>query len=91
MRRGKTTTPAEQIIVVCNLTPVVRHNYGIGVPQAGCYRELLNSDANVYGGSGVGNLGAINTQAINTHGRDYTLSLTLPPLATLVLQRADSD
>lgn len=85
LRRGKDADA--QVIVVCNLTPVVRHDYSIGVPQAGCYQERLNSDSTLYAGSGVGNLGQVNTKPISSHGRDHTLMLTLPPLATLVLER----
>ena len=78
--------PAEIVVIVCNLTPVVRHNYRIGVPVPGRYRERLNSDATVYGGSGVGNLGEVISAQIATHGREHSLSLSLPPLATLILQ-----
>lgn len=83
IRRG--SSPAEIVVAICNLTPVIRHNYRIGVPLAGCYRERINSDASVYGGSGVGNLGEVNSDEIAAHGRDHSLSLTLPPLATLIL------
>jgi 1,4-alpha-glucan branching enzyme len=84
LRCGKDAN--DVVIVVCNLTPLVRHDYNIGVPRAGCYRELLNSDATAYSGSGVGNQGAVTAEPVRTHGRDYSLNLTLPPLAALVLQ-----
>ncbi len=84
LRRSK--NPAEQVVIVCNLTPIVRHNYRIGVPVAGQYRELLNSDASAYGGSGVGNMGAVKSDQIGVHGLEYSLNLSLPPLATLILQ-----
>ena len=84
LRRGK--EPTELAVVVCNLTPVVRSQYRIGVPAPGQYRERLNSDASRYGGSNVGNLGVMSAEPISVHGRDYSLTLTLPPLAALVLQ-----
>jgi 1,4-alpha-glucan branching enzyme len=74
------------VVVVCNFTPVVRHNYRIGVPHAGYYRELLNSDATAYSGSGVGNLGGAQTEPIAWHVHGQSLNLTLPPLAILVLK-----
>jgi len=83
LRRG--SNPAELVVAVCNMTPVIRSGYRIGVPVAGRYRERINSDASVYGGSGVGNLGEVSSDPIAVHGRDHSLSLTLPPLATLIL------
>ncbi len=83
LRRG--SNPADLVITVCNMTPVIRSGYRIGVPVAGRYRERINSDAGVYGGSGVGNLGEVSSDEIAVHGRDHSLSLTLPPLATLIL------
>ena len=84
LRRGK--NPTELVIVVCNMTPVERNNYRIGVPSAGRYLERLNSDASIYGGSGVGNLGAVISEQPGAHGREHSLSLNLPPLAALILQ-----
>ena len=55
--------------MVCNFTPVPRHDLTVGVPDAGTWREILNSDAAVYGGSGVGNLGAVDAQPVPWHGR----------------------
>lgn len=78
------------LIVVLNFTPVVRHGYRVGVPTAGGYRELLNSDADVYGGSGVGNAGHVNSVPRPWMGRAHSLVLTLPPLAGLILA-PDSD
>ena len=66
------------------LTPMVRYAYRVGVPLAGGWLEVLNSDAPVYGGSGVGNLGRVATEAVSWHGRAHSLALTLPPLATVV-------
>jgi len=74
------------VVIVSNLTPVVRRNYRVGVPEAGAYREILNTDALEYGGSGAGNLGGTEASGVSHHGRPYSLSLTLPPLATIMLQ-----
>ena len=68
-----------------NFTPVVRGHYRIGVYRPGTYRELLNSDAGTYGGSGVGNLGGVVARPEPRHGRPYSLELTLPPLGALFL------
>lgn len=85
LRRGDSTPSA--ILVVCNLTPMARLNYRIGVPEGGRWRELLNSDAAEYGGSGFGNFGGIDAAPVPTHGRSHSLSLTLPPLGILVLKK----
>lgn len=77
------------VLVVLNLTPVVRHGYRIGVPHGGGWRELLNSDAHAYGGSNVGNRGGAVAQAAPMHGQPASLSLTLPPLAALLLEPED--
>jgi 1,4-alpha-glucan branching enzyme len=73
-------------IVVSNFTPVVRHGYRLGVPAGGRYVEAINTDAEIYGGSNVGN-GVLEAQALSAHGKPYSLELTLPPLATLILKR----
>ncbi len=73
------------VVVVLNFTPVVRHHYRIGVPASGVYREIINTDASCYGGSGVGNAGAVTSDAISWMGRPYSLSLKLPPLGALIL------
>jgi 1,4-alpha-glucan branching enzyme len=80
------TTRSEPVLVVANFTPVVRHNYRLGVPCGGRWLELLNSDATEYFGSGQGNLGSVEAAPLPAHGRDYSLSLTLPPLAVLFLK-----
>lgn len=72
------------IVCVINLTPIVRHNFVLGVPGPGRYRELINTDANHYGGSGVTNP-HIETSDTGCHGRPHSLVLTLPPLATVLL------
>ncbi|MGD2059511.1 MAG: 1,4-alpha-glucan branching protein GlgB [Acidimicrobiia bacterium] len=77
------------LLVVHNLTPVPRDSYRIGVPGPGLWVEILNSDAEIYGGSGVGNLGAVDTGPLSVpdRGRPESIDLTLPPLATLVLKQ----
>ncbi len=74
------------VVVVLNLTPVPRHDYKIGVPVAGFYSEVLNTDASVYGGSGIGNAGGLYSQAGPCHGQNQHVSLTLPPLGMLILK-----
>jgi 1,4-alpha-glucan branching enzyme len=76
------------ILVVCNFTPVPRSSYQVGVPRGGHWRELLNSDAQIYGGSGLGNLGGVEAEAVSTHGRPFSLTITLPPLAVVVFRNA---
>ena len=80
--------PSRPVLCVANFTPVVRPAYRIGVPQRGRWEELANSDATEYGGSGVGNLGGVTTEAVPAHGRDHSLPLTLPPLGVLFLAPA---
>lgn len=84
IRKGKKQDRV--ILVVCNFTPVPRYNYLIGVPEKGYWKELLNSDSEFYGGSGIGNSGGVQTTSIAWNGRPYSLSLTLPPLAVLFLK-----
>jgi 1,4-alpha-glucan branching enzyme len=85
LRKGR--QPGGEVLFVCNFTPVVHHNYRIGVPHAGEWKELLNGDATLYGGSGQGNLGTVSTAPVATHGHPVSLNLTLPPLATIALKR----
>jgi 1,4-alpha-glucan branching enzyme len=75
------------VVVLCNFTPVIRYNYMVGIPEPGLYQEILNSDSYIYGGSNVGNLGGVGSDAISSHGRPFSLSLTLPPLAALFLKK----
>ncbi|WGE63640.1 1,4-alpha-glucan branching protein GlgB [Actinobacillus equuli subsp. haemolyticus] len=75
------------VIVVSNFTPIVRHNYRIGVAQDGIYKEILNSDAAYYAGSNVGNYGEILCEEEPSHGKPYSLSVSLPPLATIFIVR----
>jgi len=81
MRKGRAEESA--LVVVCNFTPVPRQNYRVGVPRGGLWKERLNSDARDYGGSGVGNMGAVEASPLACHGRRFSLSLSLPPLSIL--------
>ena len=74
------------VVCIINMTPVVRHDLRIGVPDAGRYVECMNTDSELYGGSNVGNLGALQTDSAPSHGEPHSLTLTLPPLAALILQ-----
>lgn len=80
------STDGEKILIICNFTPVPRHSYRIGVPERGFWKEIFNSDAIEYGGSGEGNLGGKHTEDIPSHGRKYSLSLTFPPLGVVYLK-----
>jgi 1,4-alpha-glucan branching enzyme len=80
------------LAVACNFTPVCRHGYRIGVPAGGTWKELLNSDAEEYGGSGQGNLGAVEAEHVAFYDRfDYSLSVTLPPLSVVVFKHQASN
>ena len=83
LRRGK---GADAVAVACNFTPVPRIGYRLGVPFGGIWRELLNSDGESYGGSGMGNFGGVAAEEIPTHGRPFSLNLTLPPLGAVFLK-----
>jgi 1,4-alpha-glucan branching enzyme len=74
------------VLVVCNFTPVPRTNYIVGVPKGGYWREIANSDATLYGGSGMGNFGGVEAAPVAVHGRFHSLALTLPPLAILMFK-----
>ena len=84
LRRGR--KPEDLLVFVCNFTPVPRYNYRIGIPYGGEWRELVNSDATSYGGSGLGNGGGVTASPAPMHGRLYSLNLTLPPLSTLAFK-----
>ena len=73
------------VLVALNFTPVPRQNYRVGVPIAGAWREVLNSDARIYGGSDVGNGGRVESEEVPWHGRANSVGLTLPPLGMVVL------
>jgi 1,4-alpha-glucan branching enzyme len=81
----------ECVLVVGNFTPVPRSNYLVGVPARGVWREIFNSDAREYGGSGWGNLGGVESTPVAAHGRLESVNLTLPPLAVIVLRWAGED
>jgi 1,4-alpha-glucan branching enzyme len=85
MRRGN--NEEDLIIIGCNFTPVPRHNYRVGAPKAGFWREILNSDAEHYGGSGQGNMGGVEASPLPFHGLPFSLTLTLPPLGLVFLKR----
>jgi len=76
----------EMIVFIVNATPIVRHNYRLGVPRPGFYREVINTDAETYGGSNVGNLGGVQSEAVNWMGREQSILIQLPPLATLAFK-----
>ncbi|KPK65979.1 glycogen branching protein [candidate division TA06 bacterium SM23_40] len=84
LRRGR--SPGDELLVVCNFTPVPRTNYRAGVPRGGFWREILNSDAACYRGSGTGNWGGVHAAPLPYHGFDHSLSLTVPPLGMIVLK-----
>jgi 1,4-alpha-glucan branching enzyme len=77
------------VAVACNFTPIPRSGYRIGVPAKGFWREALNTDADIYGGGNMGNMGGVDSQDIPSHGFEQSICLTLPPLATLILERQD--
>lgn len=83
LRRAPAAAP---VLVACNFTPVPRHEYRVGVPQGGRWRELVNTDAAEYGGSGVGNLGVVEAQDVPAGAFPHSLALTLPPLAAIFLR-----
>ncbi len=77
---------APTLVMLANFTPEPRSDYRLGVPQAGEWREVLNSDATCYGGAGLGNYGAVHSETVAAHGHAVSLVLTLPPLALLILR-----
>jgi 1,4-alpha-glucan branching enzyme len=78
-------SPGRVVLAVLNFTPVPRANYRVGVPRGGRWSEIVNTDAVEYGGSGIGNSGGVDAVPVRSHGRPYSLSLQLPPLAALFL------
>ena len=85
LRRAR--DPHDFLAGVLNWTPVVRAQYRVGVPESGFYREVLNTDSALYGGSNAGNQGGVHTEPIPAHGHAQSLRLTLPPLSALVFKR----
>ncbi len=84
LRMGDDEEPA--IIIACNFTPMPRRNFRIGTPAADYWEEVLNSDASLYGGSGMGNFGGVTTTPVASHGRPVSIGLTLPPLAIVLFK-----
>jgi 1,4-alpha-glucan branching enzyme len=74
------------VTFVVNATPIVRYDYRLGVPESGFYRELINTDAETYGGSNVGNFGGVQAQDVPWMGREHSILIHLPPLATLAFK-----
>ena len=81
LRKGREGTAP--VMVACNFTPIPREGYRIGLPSSGRWREILNSDAEIYGGSGLGNLGMIEAEAVASHGRPFSARITIPPLSSV--------
>jgi 1,4-alpha-glucan branching enzyme len=77
---------APPVLVVCNMTPTPRRSYRVGVPLPGGWRELLNTDSALYGGANLGNAGFLQSEAVPSHGEKHSLTLLVPPLATLILR-----
>ncbi len=84
LRFGESGDPP--VLAVCNFTPVPRYAYRVGVPAPGLWQEIFNSDAAAYGGSNLGNAGACEAEEVPSHGHPFSLSLLLPPLATVLLR-----
>jgi 1,4-alpha-glucan branching enzyme len=84
IRKG--TRTGDIVLIVCNFTPVPRNNYVVGVPVGGRWSEMLNSNAESYGGSGLGNAGGVDSAPVPAQGKYHSLYLTLPPLGVLYLK-----
>jgi len=87
LRKDPAGAADDDVIVACNLTPTLYEHFRFGVPSLGTYRECLNSNSSHYGGTDHGNLGSIAAETLPSHGRPYSLNVTLPPLATLILTK----
>ena len=83
LRKGKDSQP---VLILVNATPVPRPHYKVGVPISGYWKEILNTDAEVYSGSNLGNNGGVETSAEGSHGRPYSITVQIPPLATVMLR-----
>jgi 1,4-alpha-glucan branching enzyme len=84
IRRAK--DPKDYVIVICNFTPVPRVGYRLGVPECCWYEEIFNSDSSYYAGSNMGNAPGARAENYQSHGRPYSIHITYPPLATVVLK-----
>ncbi len=80
--------PDDAVLFCCNFTPVPHHNYRFGVPAPGFYREIFNSDSELFGGSNLGNGAGVASEPVNAHGRDNSISITLPPLGVVAFKKA---
>jgi len=87
LRKGRSTK--DVVLIICNFTPVVRYNYRIGVQNGGFWKEIFNSDASHYNGSGQGNMGGVTAAPLKFHGRPFSLNLTLPPLAAVFFKKEE--
>ena len=87
LRQGRDT--GDVVVCACNFTPVPRHNYRLGVPLGGWWKEALNSDSPLYGGSGQGNMEGVPASPVASHGHYHSLNITLPPLGIVVFHPAD--
>lgn len=87
----KTDKREESLVVICNFTPAVREHYRIGVPVKGTWKEIFNSDDQQYSGSGVSNTSLLVTSPVKYQGKDYSFTVTLPPLGCLVLKLNEED
>ncbi len=88
IRKGRSVD--DLLLIVCNFTPVLRFNYRVGAPRRGFWKEVLNSDAREYGGSGQGNMGGVEAAPVSLHGRPYMLNISLPPLAAVFFKSEGS-
>jgi 1,4-alpha-glucan branching enzyme len=84
LRKGH--RPEDTLLFICNFTPAPRHNYRVGAPDGGFWKEIMNSDAPLYGGSGQGNLGGVEASPLPMHGRPWSLSVTAPPLGVVIFK-----
>ena len=86
MTRAPNSREGEMIVFIVNATPIVRHDYRLGVPRAGFYREIINTDAETYGGGNIGNYGGVQSEGVNWMGREQSILIQLAPLATLAFK-----
>ena len=78
-----------EMAVILNLTPVLRTNYRIGLPRGGRWRELMNSDAGIYGGSNQGNLGGVTAEDYRVHNQPFSAAVTLPPMSVIAFRAGE--
>jgi 1,4-alpha-glucan branching enzyme len=77
---------SSRILVILNLTPVPRHQYRVGLPEGGFWKEVLNSDAEIYGGSNLGNLGGVTAEPYQVHNQPFSAQFSLPPLSVIAFR-----